>query len=94
MDKPVTMVTGVSKGIGKAIAEDLGARGHHVVGLSRTRPGSWFTGAFYAADLADAASLARVLARIAAEHRVLRLVQQRRYLDRGPDREAFRQGRR
>ena len=74
MDKPVTMVTGVSKGIGKAIAEDLGARGHHVVGLSRTRPGSWFTGAFYAADLADAASLARVLARIAAEHRVLRLV--------------------
>ena len=74
MDKPVTMVTGVSKGIGKAIAEDLSARGHHVVGLSRTRPGGWFTGSFYAADLADAAGLARVLARIAAEHRVLRLV--------------------
>ena len=74
MDKPVTMVTGVSKGIGKAIAEDLSARGHQVVGLSRTRPGGWFTGSFYAADLADATGLAQVLARIAAEHRVLRLV--------------------
>ena len=33
MEKPATMVTGVSKGIGKAIAEDMMARGHHVVAV-------------------------------------------------------------
>ena len=74
MDQPVTMVTGVSKGIGKAIAEDLTARGHHVVGLSRSRPGDWFKGSFVAVDLADAEALAEALAGVAAEHRVLRLV--------------------
>ena len=59
MDQPVTMVTGVSKGIGKAIAEDLAARGHHVIGLSRSRPGGWFKGSHVAVDLADAKALAR-----------------------------------
>jgi 3-oxoacyl-[acyl-carrier protein] reductase len=74
MEKPVTMVTGVSKGIGKAIAEDMTARGHHVVGLSRTRPGAWFTGSHFAVDLADAKALAETLQRVVAAHRVLRLV--------------------
>jgi len=74
MEKPVTMVTGVSKGIGKAIAEDMRARGHHVVGLSRTRPGAWFKGSHFAVDLADAKALGKTLQRVTAEHRVLRLV--------------------
>ena len=74
MDKPVTLVTGVSKGIGKAIAEAMTARGHHVVGLSRSRPGDWFKGTFVSVDLADAAATADALQRVVAEHRVLRLV--------------------
>jgi 3-oxoacyl-[acyl-carrier protein] reductase len=74
MEMPVTMVTGVSKGIGKAIAEAMTARGHHVVGLSRTRPGSWFKGSHFAVDLADAKALAEALLHVVAEHRVLRLV--------------------
>ena len=74
MDKPVTLVTGVSKGIGKAIAEAVMARGHHVVGLSRSRPGDWFKGTFVSVDLADAAATADALQRVVAEHRVLRLV--------------------
>lgn len=74
MEKPVTLVTGVSKGIGKTIAEDLTARGHHVVGLSRSRPGGWFKGSFVAVDLADAGATVEVLQRVTSEHRVLRLV--------------------
>ena len=68
------MVTGVSKGIGRAIAEDLTVRGHHVVGLSRSRPGDWFKGSFVAVDLADPGATAEALGRVTAEHRVLRLV--------------------
>jgi NAD(P)-dependent dehydrogenase (short-subunit alcohol dehydrogenase family) len=74
MEKPVTLVTGVSKGIGKAVAEDLAGRGHHVVGLSRSRPGTWFKGTHYVLDLADAGATVEVLRKVVAEHRVLRLV--------------------
>jgi 3-oxoacyl-[acyl-carrier protein] reductase len=74
MSQRVTIVTGVSKGIGKAVAEDLTARGHHVVGMSRSRPGDWFKGTFAAVDFADAAATKDVLARVVKEHRVTGLV--------------------
>jgi 3-oxoacyl-[acyl-carrier protein] reductase len=35
MDKPVTLITGTSKGIGKALAAHYVALGHHVIGCSR-----------------------------------------------------------
>ena len=38
MSERVTLVTGVSKGIGRAVADHLLDRGHRVVGLSRTPP--------------------------------------------------------
>jgi 3-oxoacyl-[acyl-carrier protein] reductase len=74
MDQRVTLVTGVSKGIGKAVAEDHTARGHHVVGMSRSRPGDWFKGTFVAVDFADAAATKDALARVAKEHRITGLV--------------------
>ncbi|MET0651334.1 MAG: SDR family oxidoreductase [Hyphomicrobiaceae bacterium] len=74
MDQRVTLVTGVSKGIGKAVAEDMTARGHHVVGMSRSPPGDWFKGTFVAVDFADAAATQDALASVVKEHRITGLV--------------------
>ena len=71
--KPVTLVTGVSRGIGAAIAADLIAKGHHVVGMARTKP-MQFAGEFIAVDLADAKAAVQALADVAGRHQVLRLV--------------------
>lgn len=62
------LVTGVSRGIGRAIADRLIARGDRVVGLARTPPSEGFAGIFQACDLADADATARTLERIAADH--------------------------
>jgi 3-oxoacyl-[acyl-carrier protein] reductase len=74
MDQRVTLVTGVSRGIGKAVAEDMTARGHHVIGISRSRPGDWFKGTFVALDFADPGATNEVLARTVKEHRITGLV--------------------
>ncbi len=71
--KPVTLVTGVSRGIGAAIAADLIAKGHHVIGMARSKPTD-FGGEFVAVDLADAKAAAQALADVTSRHKVLRLV--------------------
>jgi 3-oxoacyl-[acyl-carrier protein] reductase len=73
MTQPVTLVTGVSRGIGEAIAADLTRRGHHVIGVARTKPYT-FDGTFVAVDMSDAAALRAALVEITSRHRVLRLV--------------------
>jgi NAD(P)-dependent dehydrogenase (short-subunit alcohol dehydrogenase family) len=73
MAQPVTLVTGASRGIGLAIAQELTQRGHHVIGMSRSRP-EGFYGTFVAVDLADPKRAAAALAEVTAKHRVLRLV--------------------
>ncbi|MSP87449.1 MAG: SDR family oxidoreductase [Alphaproteobacteria bacterium] len=64
------LVTGVSRGIGRAIADRLVARGDRVVGLARTPPSKGFTGIFHACDLADTEVTAGTLARIVADHAI------------------------
>ncbi|MEZ5843803.1 MAG: SDR family oxidoreductase [Hyphomicrobiaceae bacterium] len=71
--RPVTLVTGASRGIGAEIAADLTRRGHHVIGLARKKP-EGFAGTFVAADLSDAKATAGALAEIVGAYRPLHLV--------------------
>jgi 3-oxoacyl-[acyl-carrier protein] reductase len=73
MAQPITLVTGVSRGIGEAVAADLSSRGHHVIGLARTKP-ERFDGTFVSVDMSDAKALSAALGQITARHQVLRLV--------------------
>lgn len=75
MPEQVTLITGASKGIGRAVAEEMTARGHHVIGIARSKPdGSWFKGTFIELDLADRAAVAKTLPDVVAEHGVTGLV--------------------
>jgi 3-oxoacyl-[acyl-carrier protein] reductase len=71
--QPITLVTGVSRGIGAAVAADLTRRGHHVVGLARTKP-EGFTGTFVGVDLNDGDALQFALADLTSRHKILYLV--------------------
>ena len=59
------LITGASKGIGRAVADRLAAAGDIPVGIARTRPED-FPGEFYEVDLADRAATAEVLERVIA----------------------------
>ena len=74
MPARTTLVTGASRGIGRAIAERLGEAGHRVIGIARHKPDYALSGGFYAVDLADAAATAAVLREIVAKHKVDNLV--------------------
>ena len=53
MPKPVTIISGATKGIGRACAEHLTTEGHQVIGLARSKPDDEFPGEFYAVDFSD-----------------------------------------
>jgi len=59
------LITGASKGIGRAVADRVAAAGDIPIGLARTTPDD-FPGEFYEVDLADRAATADVLERIVA----------------------------
>ncbi len=73
MARETVLVTGVSRGIGKAIAADLSGRGYAVVGLSRSAPADGFDGIHRAVDLGAPDAKARLM-EIAAEFAPGRLV--------------------
>lgn len=74
MSDEATLITGASRGIGRAMADYLAARGHTVVGVARSQPDGEFPGTFVRADLSDSAATREALDRVTGDFRVLRLV--------------------
>ncbi len=60
------LITGASKGIGRAVADRLACGGHEPIGLARTAAAD-FPGRFYEVDLADRAATAATLDKIVGE---------------------------
>jgi len=69
MSKRRVLITGASKGIGRAVADRLAAAGQEPIGFARTAP-SHFPGQFHEVDLGDQAATAQTLDRIVGEGRV------------------------
>ena len=67
------VVTGASKGIGRAASDALAASGWSVIGIARTQPGD-FPGEFIEADLADRAKTATLANDLVAHGHVLGVV--------------------
>jgi NAD(P)-dependent dehydrogenase (short-subunit alcohol dehydrogenase family) len=61
MQKRTFLISGASKGIGRALSEGLASSGHHVIGLARHADDPDFPGTLVAVDLSDEAATARVL---------------------------------
>lgn len=74
MKKPVSLVTGVSRGIGLATVHRLAALGHEVIGLSRGAPPAGTPCTFLSVDLADAKATDAALAEITARHTIANVV--------------------
>jgi 3-oxoacyl-[acyl-carrier protein] reductase len=70
MTLPVALVTGASRGIGRATSERLAQQGFHVVGLARTANDPKFPGTLIACDLSDSAATGKTLDEISGKFAV------------------------
>lgn len=66
----VALITGASRGIGRATAERVSADGHRVIGIARQKPAESFPGRFVELDLADKEATRALLSRLAEEESV------------------------
>jgi NAD(P)-dependent dehydrogenase (short-subunit alcohol dehydrogenase family) len=67
MSKRTFLVTGASKGIGRALSNRLAAAGHHVVGIARGADAS-FPGTLVPLDLDDGEAAEKTFAELARRH--------------------------
>jgi 3-oxoacyl-[acyl-carrier protein] reductase len=74
MAKPAILVTGASRGIGRATAERLAKGNHEVIGLARSAGEGQFPGHFVAVDLSDAAATEAVLSEVTSRFDIHGLV--------------------
>lgn len=74
MIKQSILVTGATKGIGKAISELLDQQGFHVIGIARNTENVTFAGTLFSCDLSDIQQTDEILKQISSQFEVSGIV--------------------